>query len=148
MPEVTFKSKVNQFWDWYKEVAARFFETIEDRRCADLADEVNQKMTDLFPNFVWVFGPGPEDIGGHSFTISGNGVLDYQFLTEYWLAQAPKVEGWTFYSSRQPGNILESTEFKFDETRIAFDETFFNGVVDTENERVNITLVNPILPDF
>lgn len=143
MSEVTFKSRVKQFWDWYSECASRFYETIEDRRCGDLADEVSQKMADLFPHFVWVFGPGPDEVGGHSFTISGNGVLDFQFLTEYWLAQAPEIEGWTFYCSRQPGDIHAGGEFRFDETSIAFEDTSFTATLDEENERVNIILRNP-----
>jgi len=100
-------------------------------------------MADLFPHFVWVFGPGPDEVGGHSFTISGNGVLDYQFLTEYWLAQAPEIEGWTFYCSRQPGDIHESSEFRFDDTRITFEDTSFSATLDEENEQVNLILRNP-----
>lgn len=36
-PEHTFNERVDAFWKWYASVADRFFQTIEDKRCGDLA---------------------------------------------------------------------------------------------------------------
>lgn len=46
------------------------------------------------------YGPGENKVG-HSLTLTGEGILAKQFITEYWLQQAPKLPGWTFYASRQ-----------------------------------------------
>jgi hypothetical protein len=32
----TFKARVTEFWDWFAKHAARFYQTIENKRCADL----------------------------------------------------------------------------------------------------------------
>ena len=99
-PQLTFKNRVTEFWEWYSGVAERFFETIEDGRCADLTDEVAAFMNKTLPGMAWVFGPGEK--GGHSFTVSGEGNLAKQFLAEYWHSRAPDIPTWTFYASRQP----------------------------------------------
>lgn len=99
----TFNERVDAFWLWYAGVAARFFQTIEDSRCSDLTGEVSAKVDELLPGFAWVFGPGEN--GGHSFTLSGEGILQKQLLALHWLSRAPRLPGWTFYASRQPGSI-------------------------------------------
>ena len=43
---------------------------------------------------------GPGENGGHSFTLSGEGNLHRQLLTQYWVSRAPTLEGWTFYPAR------------------------------------------------
>lgn len=100
---LTFKARVEAFWDWYAQVADRFYQTIEAKRCTDLTGEVSQKVDELLPGFAWVFGPGEND--GHSFTLSGEGDLHRQLLTQYWVSRAPTLTGWTFYPARQPGRI-------------------------------------------
>src|SRR5207244_511534 len=102
--EMTFKRRVELFWEWYAQVAARFYETIEAGHCPSLAGEVSDKVDELLPGFAWVFGPGANG-KGHSFTLSGEGNLHRQLLTLYWQAQAPTLPGWTFYAARQPGSI-------------------------------------------
>lgn len=97
--EDSFKSRVDQFWKWYASASARLLAAIDDKRCGDLAEEVSEHVDLLGPGFAWVFGPGA--VGArHSFTLSGEGVVDRQILTRYWHKRAPKLEGWSFHSSR------------------------------------------------
>ena len=140
--EVNFKTRVANFWEWYFGVAQRFYETIEAGNCADLVSEVTEVTQKWFPGFVWVFGPGPHDAGGHSFTLSGNGVLNMQFLAEYWLRQAPKLEGWTFHSSRQPGNISEEMGIEINDLGFSFGDTRCSVTVDEEAEAVDVVMHN------
>lgn len=95
----TFRERVLKFWDWYPKNAQRYFEKIESSQIMDIADEVGKQMSKLFPHMAWNFGPGEES--GHSFTISGEGMMHKQLLAHYWLQHAPQLEGWTFYGSRQ-----------------------------------------------
>ena len=98
----SFKTRVADFWEWFPAVADRFYATIEEGRCPDLGPEVSEQMESILPHLAWVFGPGVGN--GHSFTVSGDGIVAKQLLAEYWLSQAPKIEGWTFYGSRQPSS--------------------------------------------
>lgn len=99
--QLAYNQRVAAFWNWYKEQAERFYTTIEAGKCAELAKEVSQNTNHFLPGFAWVFGPGPKGQGGHSFTLSPEGNAHQRLLTEYWLALAPQLPGWTFYASRQ-----------------------------------------------
>lgn len=142
VPEsLNFKARVESFWDWYAKVASRFYQTIEDKRCTDLTGEVSKKVDELLPGFAWVFGPGEN--GGHSFTLSGEGVLHKQLLTQYWAGRAPALAGWTFYSARQPGRI---DGIRMNIERQSFDpmEFWLTPAVDPEEEKVDITAWHPL----
>jgi hypothetical protein len=104
--EFTFKARVEEFWDWYTKSAARFYETIENKKCGDLTSEVSATIDRLLPGFAWVFGPGANG-QGHSFTLTGEGDEHRQLLTRQWLSFAPRLPGWTFYDSRQPSETVE-----------------------------------------
>jgi hypothetical protein len=139
---LTLKTRVELFWKWYAEVAPRFYETIEKGKCAELATEVSARVDALLPGFAWVFGPG-ENKKGHSFTLSGEGALHRQLLAIYWLSRAPKLEGWTFHASRQPGSI--------ENARINIGQKVFNPIefwltpsINRENEKVDITVWHPL----
>jgi hypothetical protein len=111
----TFKERVEEFWEWYQQVAERFFQTIENNQCADLVDEVSEKMGLLLYDMAWVFGPGEN--GGHSLTVSGEGLVVKQMLAKYWAECAPPIPGWTFYGSRQPSlsNLLGEMQISVSE---------------------------------
>jgi hypothetical protein len=104
--EETFKARVEDFWRWYADVAPRFYQTLDGKKSPTLAPEVTAKVDRLISGCAWVFGPGPNGTG-HSFTLTGEGNPHRQLLAEYWKNQAPPLEGWTFYSSRQPSNDLK-----------------------------------------
>jgi len=139
---LTLKKRVELFWTWYGGVAARFYETIEARKCPSLATEVTAKIDELFPGFAWVFGPG-ENGRGHSFTLSGEGVLHRQLITIYWLSRAPSLPGWTFYASRQPGSIVGKV-IKIGERTFDPIEFWITPHLDLEGEKVDLTVWHPL----
>lgn len=140
--DMTFKARVDSFWEWYAEVAPRFFQTIEAKQGASLAGEVSQKMDSLFPGMAWVFGPG-EGGHGHSFTLSGEGVLHRQLLTQYWQSRAPSLPGWTFYSARQPGRV---EEIRMEIGGRSFDprELWLTPAVNQDRQKIDITAWHPL----
>ncbi len=138
----TLKTRVEKFWKWYGEVASRFYQTIESGKCSDLGNEVSAKIDELLPGFAWVFGPG-ENKQGHSFTLSGEGVLHRQLIALYWLERAPKLQGWTFYASRQPSNwpsgVIDVGEKRFDPK-----EFWITPSINLEEEKIDIAVWHPL----
>jgi hypothetical protein len=143
--EPTFKTRVTQFWEWYSSVADRFYQTIESKRCGDLATEVSEKIDELIPGFAWVFGPGAEGVG-HSFTLSGEGDAHRQLLAAFWLRLAPALPGWTFYASRQPSQEPGLGHIKIGDDD--FDPVAFwlTPEVSEEREEIDLTVWHPLFP--
>lgn len=139
---LTFKERVTRFWDWFQKVAPRFYETIENKKCADLGAETSAKVDEFFPGMAWVFGPG-ENEQGHSFTLSGEGVEHKQLLALHWLQRAPAIPGWTFYASRQSGpikgRIIEIYGLKMDPKEI-----WVTPEINAEHECINLTMWHPL----
>src|SRR5260370_9244721 len=140
--QTTFKLRVQRFWEWYVRVAPRFYQVIQAGKCSTLAEEGGGKVDELIPGFAWVFGPGEND-QGQSFTLSGEGNVHRQLLAIYWLAQAPKLQGWTFYAARQRASIkgqrLEGGGRKFDPI-----EFWVTPCVNRNEEKVDITVWHPV----
>lgn len=115
---LTLKGRVEEFWKWFASNADRFQDTIEDKRCADLQPETSEAVDKWLGGMAWVYGAGENGVG-HSLTLSGEAFIPRQFVADYWASRAPRLEGWTFYSSRQPsdgagGIILHLGEAKED----------------------------------
>ncbi len=140
--EPTFNDRVRRFWDWFQTVAQEFRETIDAGRCGDLAEVTARKVRELGPGFAWVYGPGKD--GGHSFTLSGEGVEGSQLLALHWLSLAPRMDGWTFHAARQPGNPDGS--FKIGGTDFEAKAMWVTPVVDEENESIDLTVWHPEWP--
>lgn len=94
----TFKKRVTDFWEWYPQNADRLFDMIESGSNG-IAEFMSKFMEQTMPGLAWVFGPG--EPGGHSFTVSGEGVVPKQLLAEYWHSRARQIPRWTFHASRQ-----------------------------------------------
>ena len=136
--EATFKARVSEFWQWFEKNAQYFYDQIEAGKCPELQPEVSEAVSKL-GLVAWVFGPGPEDKGGHSFTLSGEGILHKQFLTQYWLEQAPDLPGWTFYGERQPGNVNTEECIEIAGRSFCFGELWLSPKINHENEVIDIT---------
>jgi hypothetical protein len=141
--EPTLKTNVTAFWEWFTANAERFYDTIETKKCADLTDEFSEAVDRWLPGMGWVFGPGENKIG-HSFTLTGEGVLTRQFVAEYWLTQAPKLPNWTFYASRQPSDHVESFSIKIDGQAFRAQELWIAAYVDDQNESIDIMAWHPL----
>ena len=142
----TFKQGVDEFWSWYPQVAERFFETIERGECEQLTDETVDFMHKHLPHMSWVFGPGEN--GGHSFTVSGEGVIPKQLLAAYWLKCAKELPGWTFYSSRQASSTesLQNMAIAVGEQESVDSDSFLIKTdVDDENELIHMVAWHPAL---
>lgn len=142
-PEFNFKQRVEAFWIWYAGVAERFYQTIEDKQCPSLAEEVSAKVDELLP-MAWVFGPGP-DRKGHSFTLSGEGNLPKQILAAEWLKRAPEIPGWTFHASRQAEEEVRDFSLQMRELTFRPIEFWVTPEIDEEREVVDITVWHPLL---
>jgi hypothetical protein len=140
--EATFKQCVEAFWAWYASVADRFYQEIEARRCAGLADEVSENVDKHLAHFAWVFGPGAAG-KGHSFTLTAEANRHRQFLTQYWQGRAPKLPGWTFYPARQPGElgsiVLDGSQLRFDPIEI-----WLTPFLDDQDEEIDLTVWHPL----
>lgn len=141
-PERTFKERVESFWTWYAGVAERFYQTIEAGRCADLKDEIIAGIDTHLTHFSWVFGPG-EGGQGHSLTLTAEGDPHRQFLTQYWVACAPQLAGWTFYPARQPGTL---TRIVLERGGVRFDplEFWLTPNPDEQEEKFDIDVWHPL----
>jgi hypothetical protein len=140
----TLKEKVAAFWEWYAANAARFYATIEAKRCGDLQPEVSEAVDRWLGGMAWVFGPGANE-QGHSFTLSGEAVLPRQFVAEYWLSKAPSLEGWTFYASRQPSREVKGFELVLEENhKFSPAELWIHAVPCTDTEKLDITACHPL----
>lgn len=142
MPQetLTFKTRVTLFWQWFAEAADGFQQSIEAGDGPDLEPIVSAAIHKWLPGFAYVFGP--RDQGGHTFTLSPSGNIDLRFLATYWLEQAPQLENWTFYCSRQPGLCdgfgirIEDHEFEAADVLIEFE-------VNEEEEVLDIVIWHP-----
>lgn len=142
----TFKTRVADFWDWYQEVAERFYHTIEEGRCGDLAEEVSGFMDGKLPGLYWVFGPG--EGGGHSFTVTGEGQVAKQLLAEYWQQCAPELPNWTFYASRQPCDPSRLTDIAIrvgEEEQVDVEGMLVKTDIDEERKAIDIIAWHPTL---
>jgi hypothetical protein len=151
--EPTFKTRVERFWEWFAGRAARFYRMLEDNESGGWssspeAAEVRARMDEWFPDFAWVFGPGEAGYGeaGRSFTLSGEGVLQRQLLALYWASRAPRLDGWTFYASRQPSppELIENMRIDFEGQELGPLEFWLTPTIDDEKEVVNLTVWHPL----
>ena len=140
--ERTFKLRVEEFWTWFAEAAPRIFATIEEGKCASLADEMAVTVERILGGGAWEFGPGANG-GGHGFTFSPEDDAHRQFLAAYWLSRAPKLTGWSFFSARQPTSIAEISLSLNGRTFRAI-EFWVTPLVDREQQKVDITVWHPV----
>lgn len=142
----TFKQGVAEFWNWFSRHERRFYDTIEAGRCADLAKETGEAVDRWLGGLAWVYGPGLEK-GSHSLTLSPEGILPRQFLTDYWLSQAPQFPRWIFHSSRQASKF-SGGEIRIGPHSFTRDATWVSTFVDEQEEELDITLWHPLFSEI
>ena len=141
----TYKHRVAEFWSWFQANSNRFLLTIDEGNCDFLTQETTEAVHKLGLG-AWVYGPPPKGAQGHSLTVSGEGVIHKQFLTEYWLSQAPKIEGWSFHASRQAGQLNGYINIK--DLKIEFQAMWIRVHVDNEREKVDISVWHHHFPEL
>src|ERR1051326_4767652 len=146
--ELTFKQRVERFWEWFPQVADRFYQMLEEENGDSVTAETDPVIDELFPGFAWVYGPGEAGPGepGRSFTLSGESVLQKQLLALYWASRAPRLNGWTCYASRQPSppEIIESMRINFEGQELNPLEFWFVPTIDDEEEVVDLMVWHPL----
>lgn len=142
-PEMTLAVRVRGFWQWYAAQAPRFYAEIEAGRSPGLADEVSTKVDEFLPGFAWCFGPGANG-RGHSFTLSGEANRHKQFITEFWRTQAPQLDGWTFYSAKQPSGELDGWVLEVGGNRFAPLEFWLAPSLQPDEEKIDIVAWHPL----
>jgi len=145
-PQTTFKQRVAAFWQWYPQVADRFYQTIERGQCEALAPEVSKFFDQNMPHLAWVFGPGEN--GGHSLTVSGEGQVIKQLLAEYWLSQAVQIPRWTFHASRQPSPPEKLKDLAISVAageQVDTENFLIKTSVDEEGQKIDVVAWHPAL---
>ncbi|HYF36147.1 MAG TPA: hypothetical protein VD994_12710 [Prosthecobacter sp.] len=141
--EPTLKSNVTAFWAWFTANAERFYDTIENKNCSDLTDEVSAAFDRWLPDMAWVFGPGERRVG-HSLTISGEGVQIKQLVAKYCIDRAPVLANWTFYASRQPADKGAEFTIGMDGDSFKASELWVATYVDDQEEVIDIQAWHPL----
>lgn len=141
---LTLKQRVTGFWNWFAENADRFTAIIDAKRCGDLQPKTSAAVDKWLGNMAWTYGPGPNKVG-HSLTLSGEGFLPKQLLADYWASQAPALDGWTFYPSRQPSENFGSILLHLEDAQEDFKpiEFWVAPRVDEEEEKIDIAVWHP-----
>ena len=141
-----FTQRVAAFWDWYPTVAPRFYAALEEGNFHELTDEIVDFMAQTLPGLAWVFGPGED--GGHSFTVTGEGIVPLQILADYWHSHAVKIDGWTFHGSRQASPTLDEYVIQIgDAGQISAAEFLVLTEIDLETEKVNLVIWHPLFAE-
>jgi hypothetical protein len=141
--EPTLKRNVTAFWEWFAGNAERFYDTIENKKCSDLTDEMVEAVDRWLPGMAWVFGPGKNRVG-HSLTISGEGVRTQQMVAQYCVGRAPPLPNWTFYGSRQPRLDVEASQIRIGGDSFKTEELWIAPFVDDQNEVIDIEAWHPL----
>jgi hypothetical protein len=139
----TFRKHVLEFWDWFPGVAQRYAALLKNDDGQQVVSEVNVEIGRILPNLSWAFG---NEDKGHSFTLTGEGQIAKQLLTEFWLSQAVKVPNWIFYASRQPSppdSVSNMSIGLGEEQHVDAESFLIRTVVDEEAERIDITAWHP-----
>ena len=135
----TLKERVEAFWNWYAANALAFFNAIEEGQCSSLQPSVSAAVDVLLPEMAWVFGPGPDRVG-HSFTLSPEANPYRRLISHYWRERAPQLEGWTFHSSRQAGNVTAGMSMRIGEHTYRPEEIWVTPWVDEQEEMIDLTI--------
>ncbi len=145
---LSFKRRVESFWDWYATNSRHFLEKIDSGAIDDIVPEIEQNTSEWLVGLSWVFGPGTED--GHSFTITGEGDLSRQFLAEQCRLMSPSLPGWTFYGSRQASSSdsVCNMAISLGDADIDAESIRVVPAVDVEAERVDLSFWHPRLADM
>lgn len=143
----SFKQRVQSFWQWYARESQDIFDLVShDAAPALLTDRLVPQIDRLGPGFGWVFGPGED--GGHSLTLTPEGALSHQFLADYWRDCAPKLAGWTFFSSRQPSPAIESCGLRVGDHELTAHDVWIEVIPDPARERINLQVWHSLLTDL
>lgn len=91
------KRKIDEFWTWFRTIAAPLAANVED---SPLLEELDTRMRELDPGLSWEVGPGSCE--PWQLVISPNLDRDLRPRTQEIISHAPVIQGWEFHSARRP----------------------------------------------
>ena len=140
--DVTFKKKVQGFWKWFEKNADYLFKAVKNGNSVELTDETIRQVDQLMPGLAWCYGPGkmPDT---YSFTLSPEANRSFQFLTRFWLEQAPKIPNWEFHCARQPSPDPSGHSISIGGREFSIAEMWLKPEVDQETKMINISVWHP-----
>ena len=143
----TFKTRVDEFWSWFSQRSNEIYQAVDAANHDWLVEQMSAAVSAIQPDLAWVFGPGADGVG-HSFTVSGEGLVEKQILAEFWRQRAPELPNWTFHASRQPATAerLAAAGIQVGENEQVDVAGFqVRPSVDEERQVVDITAWHPSL---
>ncbi len=111
-----------------------------------IVDKVTRYMSKHLPTLSWALGTNAS--GTLSFTLTGEGIVPKQILTDFWLSQAIERPGWEFYASRQPtprDALQELSIGVSDQDQVDAEHFLIETEVDEDAERIDIVAWHPAL---
>lgn len=69
-----------------------------------------------------------------------------QFIAEYWLSRAPQLNGWTFYSARQPSTEARPLTLEVSGQRFDPAELWIAVTQNDQDEKLDIMAWHPLFP--
>jgi hypothetical protein len=145
--EKTYRERVLDFWEWFPTVADHYATMLRNQKGDQIVLEIKEKMDALLPHLSWELG-GAED--SFFFTLSGEGQIARQLLTEFWLSQSYEVPAWTFHASRQPTSSEGLKDFPGwgDDQQVEVADLLIRTSIDEESELVDIAAWHPAFADI
>jgi len=142
--EFTFNQRAAALWDWFASVGEELRTIHNDGDRDQLPSMVSPKVDEFLPGMAWVFGPGTGE-GFHSFTLSGEGVMDRQILADQWLKRSPGIANWTFHASRQPAGHVGDFTLVAHDLKFRPIEFWVTPEIDEEEEQIDLMLWHPLI---
>ena len=133
----SYLDRVDRFWEWFADRGERICRSLGPESDPREVHEVGAAVKAVIGIKAWLVGPGESD-DGLSLTLSPEGDKHLRLLTEVWASRAPRLEGWTFYGSRQAGH---GPKGKLQVGGKAFDFENLRFVPKPDLDRANVDVV-------
>lgn len=138
-----FRAGVLEFWAWFPLVAQEYGDLLKNDEGEVVVTDIQARLEELLPNLSWEFGNENE---GHSFTLTGEGQISKQLLTDFWLSQSVEIPEWTFFASRQPSSTDDVKGMSIGlgpGKDVDAESVLFETAVNEQNQRIDITAWHP-----
>ncbi len=131
---------IRDFWAWFRARAPRLAELYEAKRFQQLSEEMNRRLDSISEELPWEIGPGKSRT--YSLTLSPEGNRQLYALIQKILREAPDLQDWEFYSSRQPRQ--PPRVIKLPERNLSFrtERWRFIPERDISNKRIHLTILD------
>ena len=141
--ELTLKGRMELFWKWFSEESSTYYQAIESGDFNSHASEFSEKIHGFLPGVAWVFGPGADGVG-HSLTLSPEGDAYAALVITHIIKNAPTLDGWTFYDSRQASPTFDGMSMDIAGENVSAKQIWITPSIDEEREKIDVTCWAPV----